>query len=40
MQQTVTVPIYILPPSLQKDTLIRNHEAPTAGHLRRKRENP
>ena len=31
IQQTVTVPI--LPPSLQKDALICNHDAPTAGHL-------
>ena len=31
MQQTVTV--LILPPSLQKDALISNHDAPTAGHL-------
>ena len=31
MHQMVTVSIY--PPSLQKDALIRNHDAPTVGHL-------
>jgi len=31
MHQMVTVPI--LPRSLQKDALIRNHDVPTAGHL-------
>ena len=31
MHQAVMVPI--LPPDLQKDALIRSHDAPTAGHL-------
>ena len=31
MQQAVTVPI--LPPSLHKDALSCNHDAPTASHL-------
>ena len=31
MQQTVTV--HVLPPCLQKDVLICNHDAPTADHL-------
>ena len=31
MQQMVTEPL--LPPSLKKDALNRNHDAPTAGHL-------
>ena len=38
MQQAVIVPI--LPPDLQKDALIHSHDTPTAGHLRRCRENP